>query len=68
MFRSPYPDEREAHEITSHDQQIILFCDESNASSLAAASLQELGLRNATDLIGSIQAWKAAGLPTERPA
>lgn len=53
-------------EITSHDQQIILFCDEGYASSLAAASLQRLGLRNATDLIGGIQAWKAAGLPIER--
>jgi rhodanese-related sulfurtransferase len=55
-------------EITSHAQQVILFCDEGYASSLAAASLQELGLRNATDLIGGVQAWKAAGLPTEQPA
>ena len=53
-------------EITSYDQQVILFCNEGYSSSLAAASLQELGLRNATDLIGGIQAWKAAGLPTER--
>jgi len=52
-------------EITSHDQQVILFCDEGYASSLAAASLQELGLRNATDLIGGVQAWKAAGLPID---
>ncbi len=52
-------------EITSHEQRVILFCDEGYASSLAAASLQELGLRNATDLIGGIQAWKAAGLPIE---
>jgi hypothetical protein len=37
-----------------------------DASSLAARSLQELGLRNATDLVGGIQAWKAAGLPIER--
>jgi rhodanese-related sulfurtransferase len=53
-------------EITSHDQQVILFCDEGYASSLAAKSLQDLGLRNATDLIGGIQAWIAAGLPIER--
>jgi rhodanese-related sulfurtransferase len=52
-------------EITSHDQQVILFCDEGYASSLAARSLQELGLQNATDLVGGIQAWKAAGLPIE---
>jgi rhodanese-related sulfurtransferase len=55
-------------EITSHDQQVILFCDEGYASSLAARSLQALGLRNATDLVGGIQAWIAAGLPVEPPA
>jgi rhodanese-related sulfurtransferase len=54
-------------EITSHDQPVILFCDEGYASSLAAHSLQELGLHNATDLVGGIQAWKAAGLPIEPP-
>ena len=53
-------------EITSHDQQVILFCNEGYASSLAAAALQEMGLRNATDLIGGIQAWIATGLPVTR--
>jgi rhodanese-related sulfurtransferase len=53
-------------EITSHDQPVILFCDEGYASSLAARSLQELGLQNATDVVGGIQAWKVAGLPIER--
>jgi rhodanese-related sulfurtransferase len=52
-------------EITSYDQQVILVCDEGYASSLAAKSLQEMGLRNATDLIGGVQAWKAAGLPLD---
>jgi rhodanese-related sulfurtransferase len=52
-------------QITSHDQHVIVFCNEGYSSSLAAASLQQLGLRNATDLIGGVQAWKAAGLPTE---
>jgi hypothetical protein len=32
-------------------------------SSLAAYSLQQLGLLNATDMIGGYEAWKAAGLP-----
>jgi rhodanese-related sulfurtransferase len=36
-------------------------CDEGYASSLAAASLQELGLVNATDLDGGYQAWKSSG-------
>lgn len=50
-------------EITSHAQPVILVCQEGYASSLAAASLQDLGLVNATDLEGGIAAWAAAGLP-----
>jgi rhodanese-related sulfurtransferase len=52
-------------EVTSHEQVVIVVCDEGYASSLAAVSLQALGLHRATDLIGGFQAWKAAGLPTE---
>ena len=37
---------------------IVVVCDEGYASSLAAASLQDLGLINATDLAGGYQAWK----------
>ena len=46
-----------------HDLRIVVICDEGYASSLAAASLQQLGLYRATDLIGGFQAWRAAGLP-----
>jgi rhodanese-related sulfurtransferase len=52
-------------EATSHDIAWILVCDEGYASSLAAASLQDLGLRRATDLIGGFQAWRRADLPIE---
>ena len=38
------------------DRQIVLVCNEGYASSLAAATLQQLGLRNATDLDGGFQA------------
>ena len=50
-------------EVTGHDQTIILVCNEGYASSLAAATLQDLGLVNATDLDGGFRAWKQAGLP-----
>jgi rhodanese-related sulfurtransferase len=50
---------------TRYDLRIIVFCQEGYTSSLAAASLQELGLLNATDIIGGIRAWKEAGLPVE---
>ncbi len=49
---------------TDHDLQVIVLCSEGYTSSLAAASLQELGLRRATDLDGGFVAWQAAGLPT----
>ncbi|PBC76784.1 rhodanese-related sulfurtransferase [Streptomyces sp. TLI_235] len=42
----------------------IVVCSEGYASSLAAASLRELGLHRATDLDGGFVAWAAAGLPT----
>lgn len=55
-----------APEATSHELRVVVFCNEGYASSLAAASLRQLGLRHATDLIGGFQAWKAAGLPVEQ--
>jgi rhodanese-related sulfurtransferase len=45
------------------DKLVIIVCDEGYASSLAAATLQELGLPHATDLIGGFQAWRQRGLP-----
>lgn len=50
------------------DVRWIIACSEGYSSSLAAASLQDLGLRNATDLVGGFQAWRTAGLPVRRSA
>jgi rhodanese-related sulfurtransferase len=47
----------------SYELQVIVYCAEGYTSSLAAAALQDLGLRRATDLAGGIAAWRAAGLP-----
>jgi rhodanese-related sulfurtransferase len=56
-------------ELARADALVVLMCDEGYQSSLAAATLQELGLSLATDLEGGFQAWRAAGLPVEpRPA
>jgi rhodanese-related sulfurtransferase len=55
-------------ELEGVTQPVIVFCDEGYASSLAAESLQRVGLPNATDLDGGFQAWRAAGLPVEPPA
>ncbi|MEV6589204.1 rhodanese-like domain-containing protein [Streptomyces acidicola] len=52
-----------APEATTHDLRVVVICNEGYASSLAAASLRQLGLHRATDLAGGFQAWRAAGLP-----
>ena len=46
-------------------RHVIVMCDEGYQSSLAAATLQQLGFARATDLDGGFQAWRAAGLPVQ---
>jgi rhodanese-related sulfurtransferase len=60
-------DPASAHRIPQVDETktVIIVCDEGYASSLAAATLQELGLPHATDLVGGFQAWRDRGLPVE---
>ncbi len=42
---------------------VIVVCQAGYASSLAAASLRDLGIDRAGDLDGGVEAWRAAGLP-----
>jgi rhodanese-related sulfurtransferase len=51
--------------IDGRERQLIIMCNEGYQSSLAAATLHELGLTRATDLDGGFQAWRAAGLPVQ---
>ncbi|QLQ40159.1 rhodanese-like domain-containing protein [Micromonospora robiginosa] len=56
-------------EAIGYDREIVVACRQGYSSSLAAASLQTLGLRQATDMIGGVQGWREAGLPmSDRPA
>ncbi|HEU5002026.1 MAG TPA: rhodanese-like domain-containing protein [Actinomycetota bacterium] len=48
-------------EATGEDQEIVVVCNEGFSSSLAALSLQALGLGRATDLEGGFQAVLRAG-------
>ena len=48
---------------TGPDVRLIIVCNEGYSSSLVAATLQELGLRSTTDLVGGFQAWRAWSLP-----
>ena len=44
-------------------RRLVLVCAHGHSSSLAAASLVELGLHDAGDLEGGFEAWRDAGLP-----
>ena len=43
------------------DRRVVIVCDEGYASSLAAATLRQLGLHDATDLAGGFRAWRRLG-------
>jgi rhodanese-related sulfurtransferase len=42
------------------DSRVIIVCNDGFSSSIAAASLRDLGLPRATDLVGGYRAWRAA--------
>jgi rhodanese-related sulfurtransferase len=46
-------------QVRDHGQWIVVVCSKGYASSLAAASLADLGFESATDLEGGFQAWRA---------
>ena len=51
--------------LADRDRQVIVVCAHGYSSSLAAATLIDLGFARATDLAGGYEAWAAAGLPVE---
>ena len=57
--RSAHRDER----VSDPGRTLIVMCDAGYASSLAAATLRELGIERATDMVGGFKAWREAGLP-----
>jgi rhodanese-related sulfurtransferase len=57
---SQWRDER----VSDPDRVLVLICHEGYQSSLAAATLQQLGLPLATDVDCGFLAWREAGLPT----
>jgi rhodanese-related sulfurtransferase len=44
--------------IADYDLQVIVLCQEGYTSSLAAASLQDIGIHKATDVIGGYAVWR----------
>ncbi len=53
-------------ELDRYDVAVVVVCEEGYSSSLAAASLQDLGLTQATDLIDGFRGWARAGLPVQQ--
>lgn len=51
-------------DIAAYDLEVIVLCQEGYTSSLAAVALQDLGIRQATDVEGGFAAWRVAGLPS----
>lgn len=45
---------------------LVLMCAQGYQSSLAAATLKDMGIHQATDMIGGFEAWMAEGLPVLR--
>ena len=60
------PDRRNPH-VTGLGQQLVIVCAHGYSSSLAAATLRDLGFSRATDLDGGFEAWSDQGMPV-RPA
>jgi rhodanese-related sulfurtransferase len=49
--------------LTDTERHVVLCCAHGYSSSLAAATLHDLGFSRATDIVGGFEAWAAAGLP-----
>jgi rhodanese-related sulfurtransferase len=49
--------------VADRSLRLVLVCAHGFSSSLAAASLVDLGFEHVGDLEGGFEAWKAAGLP-----
>jgi rhodanese-related sulfurtransferase len=46
-------------------RHVILVCAHGYSSSIAAATLRDLGFERAADMIGGFEAWAQAGLPIQ---
>jgi len=45
------------------DLRVVVICRQGYSSSFAVESLRRIGLARATDVVGGVEAWLAAGLP-----
>lgn len=54
-------------ELARPAEQVVIVCNRGYQSSLAAATLKDMGFERATDIDGGFEAWRDAGLPVVAP-
>ena len=54
--------------LTDRAGRLVLICADGYSSSLAAATLRDLGFARATDMVGGFNGWAKAGLPVDPEA
>lgn len=56
-----------ASKVPRKDARLVLYCARGHRSALAADTLNRMGYSNVFSLTGGFDAYKAAGLPLDRP-
>lgn len=59
---------RVTEQVPDFETPIVLYCASGVRSLVAAASLKALGYSSVMSLSGGVSAWRAAGLPLEKPS
>lgn len=49
------------------EDHIVVYCQSGHRSNIAAETLADLGYRHVYNISGSMNAWREAGFPVERP-
>ena len=55
------------NEVPDKSAPIVVYCESGVRSLLAGATLQQMGYTDVASMAGGIQAWKASGLPIDKP-
>lgn len=61
------PEQKRDARLQDRSRQIITTCQLGPNGAIGAKLLKDMGFRNVSYLTGGMEAWKAAGLPTEEP-
>jgi len=65
-WRVAHDSEFRNEHVGGRERRLIVLCDHGYSSQLAAATLVELGYRDAADVLGGFAAWRDADLPLRK--